>query len=165
MLGRTPARVALVVIAVAAAFAAYQWWTSPERQIRRILDAVAAAFTHDAAGTPIEAVAAVASLQQHLAPDVSVRSREAAVIEGRPEVLSLAARVRAVSPMMRVRFFDPDIVLEGQAAGRLTATAEVITLNEAGREVADAHQIDARVILLDGRWVVSEARLDPEPEP
>jgi hypothetical protein len=43
----TPARVAILVVALVAVVAGYRWWNSPERQIKALLSGVASALSHD----------------------------------------------------------------------------------------------------------------------
>ena len=110
----TPVRAAIVIAALVAVVAGYRWWNSPERQINQLLADVATALSHESAETDLRALTAVASLQTHLATDVSIDMRgNSAPLRGRQEVIATAARVRVSSPMMRVQFFDPEIQFSG----------------------------------------------------
>lgn len=165
MFDRPPARAALVVAALAAGVAAYLWWTSPERRIARILTAVDSAFSHEEPGSGLEALSAVAALQQHLAADVAIDTgRPSGPIAGRQEVISIAARVRAGTPMMRIQWFDTEIDLEDDTRASVTSTAQVTTANASGQEVVEVHEVEARVEKRDGEWVVTTARRQPEGE-
>ena len=165
MLGRTPARVIFVVLALVAAVMTYRWWNSPERQIGRILKVVTTAFNHDAPDAGLEALAAVAALQQHLAPDVSIASGAGSgAIAGREEVMAVAARVRAGTPMMLVQFFDADISLQGDSSAAVRATAQVTTRSQSGEDVVDVHQVSAVVEKRSNQWVVTMVVTDRNAE-
>jgi hypothetical protein len=83
---------------------------------------------------------------------------------GRQEIVALAARVRAATPMMRVRFFDPRITVV-DASATLAVTAEVTTRHDSAQDVVDVHQVTASLAEIDDKWVVSSARLVPGREP
>ena len=134
-----------------------RWCTSPERQIRAILDSVASAFTHDGTSSGLDALTAVAALQRHLALAVTIETAGGARIDGRQDVITAAARLRAASTPMRVRFFDPRIGLRGDDAATVVVTAEVTTRTASGQDAAEVHQVTAAVQKSEGRWVVSSA--------
>jgi hypothetical protein len=166
MLGRMPARVAVVLLVFAGAWTAYQWWTSPERQIRRILDAVVSALNHDQPESGLVGLGAVAALQQHLAADVSVDTGSpTGPVTGRQDVISLAARLRAGTPMLRIQFFDADISLHSDTAATLRATMQVTTRSESGDDIADVYQVSATLQKSAGQWVVTTARTSRDREP
>ena len=158
MLGRMPGRTILVVVGLAAAVAAYVWWTSPERQIRRVLADVAEALSHDRAETGLGDIAAVRLLQQHLAVDVSVSVGTATIMNGRQDVVATAARIRATTPMLRVRFTDETINVDGDTA-TADFTARITSRNQAGEEVVDDRVVNATFRKDQGRWVVASARV------
>jgi hypothetical protein len=160
---RRHASLATVVVLLAGAIWAYRWWVSPERQILAMLREMAAAVSHDGPDTGLEALAAVAAIQQHLAIEAVIETPRSR-IAGRQEIVALAARLRATTPMMRVRFFDPQLAVSGPQA-TLSATAEVTTLNGSGEEVVEVHDVDAVVAERDGKWLVTSARLVPAGEP
>jgi hypothetical protein len=161
-----PARVALVAVALVAVVAGYRWWNSPERQINKLLSDVAAALTHESAEADLRAVTAVASLQTHLTPDVSIEMNGGSTpIRGRQEVIATAARVRASSSMMRVQFFDPEIAITGDTSGTTRVTVQVTTRGSASEEVAAAYTVAMTLVLADGRWQIASARVLPEQGP
>lgn len=158
----TPVRVARVVATLVAVMAGYWWWNDPERHIQRLLSDVASALTHEGAETDLRALTAVASLQPHLAPDVSLDMGEGSMpLRGRQEVISMAARVRAATPMMRVQFFDPEIELSSDSAGTTRVTVQVTTRDAGGEEVAAAHVVSIALVRAEGRWQIASARLLP----
>lgn len=158
-MNRTWARAGLLILALALSAGVWAWWSSPERRIRRILTAVAAAVNHDGPDTGLEAVAAVAALQQHLALEVSIDpGTGAAPIAGRQEVIAFAARLRAGSPMLRVQFFDDEIAWRDEATATLRSTAQVTSRSGEGEEIVDVHDVEATVERREGNWVVTHAR-------
>ena len=157
-----PVRVAILVAALVVVVAGYRWWNSPERQVNRLLSDVATALSHESADTDLRALTAVASLQAHLAPDVSIDMGGSPPIRGRQDVIATAARVRASSPMMRVQFFDPDITISGDASGTTRVTVQVTTRDAGGQEVAAAYTVSMNLVLAEGHWQIASARVLPE---
>jgi hypothetical protein len=163
MTASAPARVALVAVALVAVVAAYRWWSSPERQINTLLSEVATALSHERAETDLRALTAVASLQAHLTPDVSIEMGGGSTpIRGRQEIIATATRVRASSSMMRVQFFDPEIAITGDASGTTRVTVQVTTRDSSSQEVAAAYTVAMNLVLADGRWQIASARVLPE---
>jgi hypothetical protein len=159
----TPARVAIVIAALVTLFAGYRWWNNPERHIHRLFSDIASALSHDGTETDLRALTAVAALQSHLAPDVSIdMGRGSTPIRGRQEVIATAARVRASSPMMRVQFFDPDIQLSSESSGTTQVTVQVTTRDGEGQEVAAAHVVSIVLVRNEGRWQIANARVIPD---
>ena len=159
----TPVRVAIVIAALVAFVAGYRWWSSPERHIQRLLSDVASALSHEGAETNLRAIAAVASLQMHLAPDVSIDvDGSASQLRGRSDVISMAARLRASKQMTRVQFFDPDIQFSSASSGTTRVTVQVTTRDAAGDEVGDARVVSIALVKADGRWQVASARVLPK---
>src|SRR5688500_7518974 len=162
---RTRARYILVVLALIAALMTYRWWNSPERQIGRILTVVAAAFNHDRPDTSLEALSAVAALQQHLAVDITINKDAASGgVAGRQEAIAVAARLRAGTPMMYVQFFDTEIAMQGDSSAAVRATAQVTTRNQSDEDVVDVHQVSAVVQKRSNQWVVADVRTDRNTE-
>jgi len=158
-----PVRVALVVVVLVAVVAGYRWWSSPERQINALLSDVATALSHESAETDLRALRAMASLQPHLTPDVSIDMAGGATsIRGRQEVIATATRVRVSSSMMRVQFFDPAIAITGDASGTTRVTVQVTTRDASSQEVAAAYTVSIDLVVADGRWQIASARVLPK---
>ncbi len=165
MLASTPVRVAIVVAALVGLTAGYRWWNSPERHINRMLAEVASALSHDDAETDLRALATVASLQNHLHPDVSIDLGRGSPVRGRQDAIAMAARVRATTPVMRVQFFDPEIRLSGDSSGTTRVTVQVTTREAGGGEAAAAHVVAMELVRTEGRWQIVSARVLPEDTP
>jgi hypothetical protein len=165
MLASTPVRVAIVVAALAGLMVGYHWWNSPERHINRMLSEVASALSHDGVEADVSALAAVAVLQNHLRPDVTIDLGRVSQLRGRQDAIAMAARVRATTPMMRVQFFDPEIRLSANAAGTMRVTIQVTTRDAGGDEVAAARVVSIELMRADGRWQIARARVLPEDTP
>jgi hypothetical protein len=105
----------------------------------------------------------VASLQAHLTPDVSIDIAGGSTpIQGRQEVIATATRVRVSSSMMRVQFFDPEIVITGDTSGTTRVTVQVTTRNADSQEVAAAYTVAMNLVQADGRWQIASAHVLPE---
>jgi SnoaL-like domain len=158
----TPVRAATAVAVLVAVTAGCWWWRNPERQIHRLLSDVASALTREGTETDLRALAAVASLQSRLAPDVSLDMGGGATpLRGRQKLISLAARARATNPMMRVQFFDAEIDLSGDSSGTTRVTVQITTRTATGEEVAAAHVVSIALVRAEGRWRVTSARVLP----
>ena len=159
----TPVRVAIAIAALAALVGGSWWWSNPARLVHRLLSDVASALSHDGPETDLRSIAAVASLQAHLTPEVSVDiGRSSTPLRGRQDVIAMAARLRASSPMMRVQFFDPDIQFSDDSSGTTRVTVQVTTRDAGGEEVAAAHVVSFALVRADGRWQIASARILPE---
>jgi hypothetical protein len=159
----TPVRVAILIAALAALLGGYWWWSNPARHVHRLLSEVASALSHDGPEADLRSIATVASLQAHLTPDVSVDiGGSSTPLRGRPDVIAMAARLRASSPMMRVQFFDPEIRFSDDSSGTTRVTVQVTRRDAGGQEVAAAHVVSVALVRADGRWQIASARILPE---
>jgi hypothetical protein len=154
------ARLGVVALIVAGLVVGYRWWTSPERQIRRVLSGVAEGFSHDAPETGLGAVAAASALQQYFSADVTLESaRPAALVKGRDSVLATAARLRSTVPSMRVEFVDVQIAVAADTrSADVDCTAMATVHDRAGQESVDAREVIITMQIVDGRWVITRAR-------
>ena len=161
----TRRNVSIAAVLVVVAAAAFWWWTDPQRQIRAILDDVAAAFTRDGKESGLESLAAVAALRAHLAPDVVIELPDSARVEGQEEAITAAARVRAGSERLRVRFFNPEMTFSAETSATVTANLEVAAGAESGEDSIDVQRVTATLHRIANRWVVSTARIAPQGTP
>ena len=159
----TPVRVAIAIAALVAMLGGYWWWSNPGRGVHRLLSDVASTLSHDEPEADLRSITAVAALQAHLTPDVSVDiGRSSTPLRGRQEVIAMVARLRASSSMMRVQFFDPDIQFSDDSSGTTRVTVQVTTRGAGGEEVAAAHVVSFALVRADGRWQIASARILPE---
>lgn len=153
-------RLVLVAVVLVAAVVGYRWWTSPERQVRRVLAGVADGLSHDAPASGLGAVAAASALQEYFSPDVTIESmRPTAAINGRDALLATAARLRSTMPSLRVEFVDLQITVgTDQQSGDVNCTAMATLQDRAGQETVDAREVIITMRVVDGRWVITRAR-------
>lgn len=163
-------RGAAIVVAAALAAAGYAYWYSDERQIVRLLQAVAASASQDEPlGMP--GMARVAGLRTLLAPDISIDPGPPAPgpIVGAAEVIAAVTRVRSAFPVVHVTFVDVQVAVgrdeagAGAGAGTATvhATLRVQTRTAAGDESVDARELVLSVHQRDGRWVIAAVKTVP----
>ena len=154
------AQVALGILFITAAVAGYFWWSSPERQIRRVLADVSEGLSHDAPATGLSAISAATALQSYFAPDVTiVPGTPFDPVKGRDSVIAAAARLMAGTAALRFEFVDVQINLafDSRSAG-VDCTAVATLRDRAGQETVDAREIVIDMNVIDGRWVIADAR-------
>lgn len=159
-------RAVLVVAALVAAFVAYRAWNSDERQILRLLDAVAQTVSHDEPSAGVGALAEVAALTTYLAPDVTIDpGPPGPAMAGAQDVVSAAARLRVATPMLRLAFVDVQVSDAEGGTARVQATVSLTMRSRDGGDVVDAREVVIDVRRIDGRWVIAAARAVPAIEP
>ncbi len=160
-------RLVAIVAIVLALVVAYRWWNSPERQIRRVLDAVAEDLSHDEPVTGLAAVAGAAALQQRFTNDVVVDAGTPfPPIEGRDAVVAAAARLRVATPTLRVEFADVAVTVDTsgtQATVECTVTATGV--DRAGQSNVDGREVILVFRVVDGQWMMARATAQRVLEP
>jgi hypothetical protein len=153
-------RVGLVALVAAALVVGYQWWHSPERQIRRVLDAVAERLSHDAPATGLAAVSAASGLNAYFSADVTIEpGRPFGTLRGRDTVLAAAAGALSATPFLRIEFEDVSINLGADDRSATVDCTALATLQDrAGQESVDAREVIITMQLVDGRWVITHAQ-------
>lgn len=161
---------AALAAAVAIAVAAYAYWFSDERQIVRLLQAVAESASQDEP-LAMAGMAKVAGLRTLLAPDISIDPGPPAPgpITGAAEVMAAVTRLRSTFPVVHVRFEDIQVAVgrdeSGADSGAGTAavhtTLRVETRSAAGDESLDARELSLLVLRRDGRWVIAAVKTVP----
>lgn len=160
-------RIVALLIVVGLVAGVWRWWNSPERQIQRALDGIAAALSHDEPATGLAAVSSAANLQEYLSEDAVIDggSRTGAV-SGRTAVVSAAARAIAAAPALRVEFVDVRIALDpGGQSATVDCTVSAAVQDRAGQETVDAREVMLTMNRVEGRWVVSRATVVQVLEP
>lgn len=145
----------------------YWWWSRPERQIHRVLDALADALSHDMPREGLGAVAAVAGLPQYFAADVVLDpGRPFPVLTGRDAVVAAAARVRGALPVLRLELADRRIEMGADAAQAVVSVAVSARMTDrAGQQSMDAREVKLIMKRIDGRWVIARAEAVAALEP
>jgi ketosteroid isomerase-like protein len=156
-------RVVLVVIAVSAAVAAYLYWASDERQIRRLLDGVADAVTQEEGTGGVAALAEVTGLTQYLAPDVAFEPGEPfRPMIGAQEVISTVGRVRAVMTTVELTFSDVQIAVDGSTAS-VRSTARLTVKDRNGDTSVETREALIALAERETGWVITTARAQTPP--
>src|SRR5262245_19258322 len=157
-------RTFLVAIALGGAVAAYLYWASDERQIRRLLDGVADTVTQEEGTGGVAGLAEVTSLTQYLAPDVAFEPGEPfRPITGAQDVVSTVGRVRAVMTTVELTFADVQIAVDGSTASVRT-TARLILKDRNGDQSVETREALIALAERETGWVVTTARARPTSE-
>ena len=151
-------RVLLLLLALlAACFFGYRYWTSDERQIRRLLDDVADAVSQSEGEGGVAGLAEITSLNSYLTSDVTIEAtlpESAGAIRGASEVVSTVGRFRAVFPVLTLSFEDAMIAIDSDSA----ATAQVIarTVRKGSGWRARGRGLDRRAVARAARRAVAD---------
>jgi ketosteroid isomerase-like protein len=148
----------LIVVALGAALAAYLYWTSDERQIRRLLDGLADAVTQEEGAGGVVGLAEVAGLTRYLAPDVTFEpGAPFRPITGAQDIVSTVGRLRAVMTAVELTFSDIQIAVDGGTAS-VSTTARLTLRDRDGEQRVETR--DAQIVLeeRDAGWVIITAR-------
>jgi len=151
-------RALLAAVALVAAIAGYLYWSSDERQIRRLLDGVADAVSQEEGTGGVVGLAEVAGLTRYLAPDVTFDPGEPfRPIAGAQDIVSTVGRLRAVMVSVELTFSDVQVAIDGSKAS-VHAKAQ-LTLRD--RDHAESVEPRDAEIALEERetgWVITAAR-------
>ena len=153
-------RLVLVVVALGALLAGYVYWTSDERQIRRLLDGVADAVTQEEGAGGVAGLAEVAGLTRYLAPDVTFEPGEPfRPIAGAQEIVSTVGRLRAVMTAVALTFSDIQITVDGGTAA-VRATARLTLRDRDGAQSVETRDAQIALEERDTGWVITTARAE-----
>ena len=156
-------RVLLITIALGGAVAAYLYWSSDERQIRRLLDGVADAVTQEEGTGGMAGLAEVTSLTQYLAPDVAFEPGEPfRPLAGAQDVVSTVGRVRAVMTTVELTFSDVQIAVDGSTASVRT-TARLTLKDRNGDQSVETRETLIALAERETGWVITTARAQSRP--
>jgi hypothetical protein len=151
-------RAVFLCMLAAGAASACSWWDSPERQIHRVLDAIAARLSHDAPVAELAAAAAATGLQEHLSADVAVEAGAPfPVLAGRDAAIAAAARLIAGTRSLRVEFVDVRATITGASAD-VVCNVTTAVRDRAGQETQDARELNVGMRQMEGRWVVERVK-------
>jgi ketosteroid isomerase-like protein len=156
-------RTLLIAIALGVAVAAYLYWASDERQIRRLLDGVADAVTQEEGTGGVAGLAEVTGLTRYLAPDVAFEPGEPfRPITGAQDVVSTVGRVRAVMTTVELTFSDIQIAVDGSTASVRT-TARLTLKDRNGDQSVETREALIALAERETGWVVTTARAQTRP--
>lgn len=157
----------LVTVAPVLALAAGGWflygslWPDEPARVRAAVHALATTVT-DAGQAQQGAAqfAALADLRNQLADDVTVEAAQRALlVEGRDQVLALAARFASAPTRPALSFVDVTVSLGADGAtAAVSATAEFSETTAAGQQAFDAQQVELVWVKPGGTWVLRSAR-------
>ncbi len=159
MVRRTAAAVLVALVAAGAYAAWHGWYSDDEREIRAQLASLAAEFnasTTDGFGT----VARAAQLGSYFSDDVVVDlGPGSALIEGRPTLVGMAARLQPRTAAFRVAIDDVGVeVTEEHHRADVTLTVSFIRRSiTTGEESLDAREFALQMRRADGRWRIARA--------
>lgn len=150
-------RVIAGVVLLGAALAAYLYWTSDERQIRRLLDGVADAVTQEEP-SGVAGLAEVAGLNSYLAPDVTLEPGEPfRPIVSAQDVVSTVGRLRAVMPTVRLEISNVEVSVNGASAS-VSANTRLTLRDREGTENVEARSVAVRLEERGRGWIITAAR-------
>jgi hypothetical protein len=154
------ARSGLAILLLVASVGGYLWWSSPERQIRRVLGGVAELLSHDAPATPLDAISTVSALQPYFAPAVTIEPGEPfEPVNGRDAVMAAVAQLRSRTAASRIEFLDLQIRVAGDnRSASVDCTAMATLQDRAGQESIDAREVMVTMNVVNGRWVITWVR-------
>jgi ketosteroid isomerase-like protein len=153
-------RTAIIVVVLGAALAGYLYWASDERQIRRLLDGVAAAVTQEEGAGGVAGLAEVAGLTRYLAPDVTFEpGAPFRPIAGVQEIVSTVGRLRAVMATVELTFSDIEVAVDGGTASVRT-TARLTLRDRDGAQSVETRNAQITLEERDAGWVITTARAE-----
>ena len=151
-------RALLAAVALVAAIAGYLYWSSDERQIRRLLDGVADAVSQEEGTGGVVGLAEVAGLTRYLAPDVTFDPGEPfRPIAGAQDIVSTVGRLRAVMTVVELTFSDIQIAVDGGTAS-VRATAHLTLRDRDGAQSVETRDAQIALEERDTGWVITTAR-------
>jgi hypothetical protein len=152
-------RAVIAVAGLAVAAAAYLYWASDERQIRRLLEGVADAVSQEEGRGGVAGLAEVAGLTSYLAPDVTLEPGPPfRAISGAQDVVSTVGRIRAVMTAVRLEISDPVITVDDGVAS-VAATARLTLRDRDGAESVDVRDVVIALAKREAGWVVTAVRV------
>lgn len=156
----------MVGVALGIAVAACLYWYSDERQIRRLLNEVAASVSQEEA-MGMAGVAEVMGLKNLLAPDVTLDPGPpyTGTISGADQITSTIMKMRVLMPVVLLTFVDVQVAIDAADSATVHATATITTRTTDGEQNVDAREIVLSLAKRDGRWVIAAVEAVPVLEP
>ena len=154
------------IVLVVAIGAAYRWWSSDERAIRRQLSAIADAMSVPPSEGSLGPVTRVAMLRRALAPDVRVSAsppgapaspsgEPAQQLNGRDIVLGAVSRWMPPPGGVIVEFRDEQVIVaDAGAVGDVRCTVRIVARVDPDAPTIDERHLEMRFTKIDGAWLV-----------
>jgi hypothetical protein len=153
-------------VSLTVGLAAYLYWFSDERQIRRLLDDVASSVSQEEA-MGVTGMTEIAGLRTLLAPDVLIDPGPPyrGIVSGPEDVIAAVTRLRIRSPFVLLTFVDVEVSMDGSDAATVHATAKLSSRTTEGDQHFDAREVVLSIARRDGRWVLTAAKSIPVLDP
>jgi len=155
------------VALLAAGGLGYWYWSSDERQIRRLLDHVADAVSQAEGEAGVAGLAEVAGLNTYLTPDVTIEATlptRAATMRGAQDVVSTVGRFRTVFPVVTLSFEDVRVSVDSDVTATAQSVARTERRDRDGATEAEAWQVVLSLERRDGNWLIARATAEPTAE-
>lgn len=161
--------IAAIVIVVAIG-AAYRWWSSDERAIRRQLSAIAGAMSVPPNEGSLGPVTRVAMLRKTLAADVRVSANPpgspatpsegpAQQLNGRDVVLGAVSRWMPPPGGVIVDFSDEQVTVAGEGVADVNCTVRLVARDDPDAPSVEDRHLEMRFVKIDGMWVVQSVTI------
>ena len=150
-------RIVSIVVALVAAYYAYQWYfPDDEALLRARLDDLAATVSHTG-GDGFSQLTRAAKFGTFFTEDVVIEiGGGIAPIRGRETVMALAAKAQVPGEGFTIRFVDVTVAVDPSGLSALAA----MTATAQGRSLGEFQAIDARELEMGWRKVEGEWRID-----
>jgi hypothetical protein len=155
----------LVLLAGALSLGVWGWhllFPGPEQAIRKRLVAVARAASISPGQGIVPRAANLATLRSFFADDVEVKAdfpgQRSQVLNGREELMDLAAAVKARFTKFKVELVDIDIALT--SSGRSAIAHLTAKLDLPGQNMPDVQPLKVGLKQVDGEWLITRVETE-----
>jgi hypothetical protein len=147
-----------VVFAVLFGYFGYQWWFNPARAIKGRLGELAAVLSVVPGETDSARVMRLAKVGRYLAEDVRLGVGTPPVEFGPRGALLSGLASWAPPGGADVQFADLQVAIDSESEARVQTSVELTTRDpQTGQPTVDARDVNIRVTLQAGGWVVAGA--------
>jgi hypothetical protein len=153
-------RAAVVVGVLVAGWAAWSWWSSPQRRLYRRLDALAGQLEKDGNESALAAAASAQGVLDFFAPGFLVRARPyEGELRDRQELAGAVMRLRGTARKLSIAISDRQATFgPGERTAELLYVAGV-TLDRGGGPGRETWRVRSLWIEDRGEWRISELEL------
>jgi hypothetical protein len=151
--------VAAIIFSAMLAGAAYRYWPSDERSIRRHLSNLAEALSIPSTDSDEERITRFAVLREYFSPDVRVRLDDREIVT-RETLVAELSQIKPPPGGLAVEFVDIKIAVASESpTAAVTLTAKASTTDPGGLSTVDQRAAEVTMLKVDHDWVISTARL------